>query len=369
MTPRSPINVTLVVGARPNIMKMAPLMLALDARPESFRTSLVHTGQHYDSAMSDVFFDDLGMRSPDAYLGVGSGSHAEQTATILVAFEKLLASAPPDVVLVAGDVNSTIACALAARKLNIVVGHVEAGLRSRNWRMPEEVNRVVTDTLSDYLFTPTPDADDNLIGEGIGRDRIHLVGNVMIDSLMRALPEATRRRKGTDLGLEPKSYGLITLHRPSNVDDPAQLRGVLDAIGDAVPRAVFPVHPRTRARIQELSGGGSAVDPNIVLLDPLGYYDFTSLMLDASFVLTDSGGIQEETTYLQIPCMTLRKETERPITVSEGTNEIVTLGDLQDLVPKVERGEWKKGAIPKLWDGKTAHRIADVLARGISAKL
>ncbi|MGH2752870.1 MAG: non-hydrolyzing UDP-N-acetylglucosamine 2-epimerase [Actinomycetota bacterium] len=363
------ISVTLVAGARPNFMKMAPLMLALDDRPELFKTSLVHTGQHYDSAMSDVFFDDLGMRSPDGYLGVGSGSHAEQTAAILVAFEELLAAAPPDIVLVAGDVNSTIACALAARKLNIVVGHVEAGLRSRNWRMPEEVNRVVTDTLSDYLFTPTPDADDNLIAEGIQSDRIHLVGNVMIDSLMRALPEARRRRRCADLGLAPKSYGLITLHRPSNVDDPAQLREVLDAIGRSVPRAVFPVHPRTRARIQELDEGGSAIGSNIILLDPLGYYDFTSLMVDASFVLTDSGGIQEETTYLQIPCMTLREETERPITVSQGTNEIVTLGDLQQLVPKVESGGWKKGAVPKLWDGRTAERIADVLAQGISAKL
>ena len=369
MTPRSPIDVTLVAGARPNFMKMAPLMLALDGRPESFRTSLVHTGQHYDSAMSDVFFDDLGMRAPDSYLGVGSGSHAEQTAAILIAFEKLLAAAPPDIVLVAGDVNSTIACALAARKLNIVVGHVEAGLRSRNWTMPEEVNRVVTDTLSDYLFTPTPDADENLINEGIDRDRIHLVGNVMIDSLVQALPEAERRAKCADLGLEPRSYGLITLHRPSNVDDPTQLRQVLDAIGDAVPRAVFPVHPRTRARIQELSDSGAAVNPHITLLDPLGYYDFTSLMVDASFVLTDSGGIQEETTYLRIPCMTLREETERPVTVSEGTNEIVTLRDLKDLVPKVERGEWKKGTIPNLWDGRAADRIADVLARGISARL
>lgn len=364
-----PIRIVIAAGARPNFMKVAPLVVAFNAQPETFAVDLVHTGQHYDTAMSDVFFADLGMRAPDAYLNAGSGTHGEQTAAVLVAFEKLLQSSPPDIVLVTGDVNSTLACALAARKLNIPVGHVEAGLRSRNWQMPEETNRVLTDIISDYLFTPSADADQNLSAEGIPSDRIHLVGNIMIDSLERALPEAKQRHTTSRLGLQPKAYGLITLHRPSNIDDPEQLREILTVISDAMPRAVFPVHPRTRKRIDELKSAGFKASDNIKLLEPVGYYDFMSLMMDASFVLTDSGGIQEETTYLQIPCMTLREETERPITISQGTNELMTLGDLPDAVGKVERGDWKTGTVPDLWDGRTAGRIASILAEGIVPRL
>ncbi|HWL65235.1 MAG TPA: UDP-N-acetylglucosamine 2-epimerase (non-hydrolyzing) [Actinomycetota bacterium] len=364
-----PIRVVIAAGARPNFMKVAPLMLALGSRPDVFETVLVHTGQHYDAGMSDVFFEDLQMGSPDEYLNVGSGTHAEQTAAVLVAFEKVLAAAPPDIVLVAGDVNSTLACALATRKLNVPVGHVEAGLRSRNWAMPEEVNRVVTDILSDYLFTPSPDANENLEAEGISSDRVHLVGNIMIDSLARALPEAEKRQACSSVGLEPKTYGLITLHRPSNIDEDAQLKEILTSIGDAMPAAVFPVHPRTRKRITALEADGFSVAGTIKLLEPLGYYDFLSLMMDASFVLTDSGGIQEETTYLGVPCMTLREETERPITVGEGTNELVTLERLPDAVASVIKGDWKRGTIPDLWDGKTADRIVQILEKGIVPKL
>lgn len=368
--PKQIVKVVVVAGARPNFMKVAPLMLAFGAQPETFETVLVHTGQHYDAAMSDVFFTDLGLRPPDVYLGIGSGSHAEQTAAVLVGFEKLLEESRPDIVLVVGDVNSTLACALSARKLNIPVGHVEAGLRSRSWSMPEEVNRVVTDVLSDYLFTPSKDADVNLAAEGVVPERIHLVGNVMIDSLVRALPEAEKRKTHEGLGLEPKGYGLITLHRPSNVDDLDALRRILDAISRSVPKAVFPVHPRTRARIEELQKADDfELGSGIRLLDPLGYYDFTSLMGTASFVLTDSGGIQEETTYLGVPCLTLREQTERPVTVDEGTNELVTLEGLADAVAKIERGGWKTGSIPELWDGRSAERIAGILARGIVPQL
>ena len=367
--PADLIRVVVAAGARPNFMKVAPLMLAFDARPETFETTLVHTGQHYDNSMSDVFFSDLKLRAPDAYLGAGSGTHGEQTAAVLVTFEKLLEPNPPDIVLVTGDVNSTLAASLAARKMDVPVGHVEAGLRSRNWLMPEETNRILTDVISDYLFTPSADADKNLKAEGIASERIHRVGNIMIDSLERAKDEARRRRTAAGLNLQPGNYGLITLHRPSNIDNPEKLRAILDVVQKTIPHAVFPVHPRTRKQIDELSEAGLAVSDNIVLVEPIGYYDFLSLMMDSQFVLTDSGGIQEETTYLGIPCMTLRDETERPITISEGTNELVTLETLEEAVDKVRRGDWKAGRVPELWDGRTAERIVDMLAPGIERRL
>ena len=350
-------------------MKVAPIMLAFSERPQIFEPTLVHTGQHYDAVMSDVFFSDLELRAPDSYLGVGSGSHAEQTAGVLVAFEKVIAESRPDIVLVAGDVNSTLACSLAARKLDIPLGHIEAGLRSRNWTMPEETNRVLTDVMSDYLFTPSLDANDNLLSEGIGEERIHFVGNVMIDSLARALPTARRRGTRESLGLKEGAYGLITLHRPSNIDHADQLSAILAALDQSIPKGVFPVHPRTQKKIEELRRDGFQMSDTVNLIEPLGYYDFVNLLSEAAFVLTDSGGIQEETTYLGIPCLTLREETERPITVTQGTNELTTLETLSDQVETILGGSWKKGVVPELWDGKTAGRIADVLAPGITAQL
>jgi len=355
------MHVLHVVGARPNFMKAAPVLRGLQEL--DVRQTLVHTGQHYDANMSDVFFQQLEIPEPDVNLAVGSGSHACQTAQIMMGFEPVVLARKPDVVLVYGDVNSTAAAALVCAKLQIPVGHVEAGLRSADPSMPEEVNRLVTDQLSQLLFTPSLDADANLLREGTSRDRIHFVGNVMIDTLIRLLPRAFEFKKGE----HPSRYALMTLHRPSNVDDPEMLRKILNsilAVSSELP-VIFPVHPRTRQRIIQF---GLSTD-GILLSEPISYLEFLALQARATVVLTDSGGIQEETTYLGIPCLTLRPNTERPITIQTGTN--VLIGDdmdkLQVELRNILAGRAKKGAIPPLWDGHAGERIARILQKTFSS--
>lgn len=348
-----------VVGARPNFMKAAPVMSALRQRPNVIQT-LVHTGQHYDKNMSDVFFEQLGIHAPDMNLEVGSGAHAQQTAEVMSRFEPVALEKKPDVVLVYGDVNSTMAAAVVCSKLLIPVGHVEAGLRSFDRTMPEEINRVITDQLADWLFTPSEDGDRNLCREGICPDKICRVGNVMIDSLVRLLPTAMKCNAN---GFPPR-YALVTLHRPSNVDDPKALRRILGCLVDmsAELGIVFPVHPRTRHRIREFD-----IDTtNLQLLEPMSYVEFLALQARAAAVITDSGGIQEETTYLGVPCLTLRHSTERPITVELGTNTLI--GDdtarLRIELSKILAGNAKHGTIPPLWDGRASERIVDLLVDG-----
>src|SRR5882762_8937401 len=351
------MHVLHVVGARPNFMKAAPVMRAL--RDRGAQQTLVHTGQHYDANMSDVFFTQLAMPAPDVNLEVGSGSHAKQTADIMSRFEPVVLERKPDIVLVYGDVNSTVAAALVCSKLQIKVGHVEAGLRSFDRSMPEEINRLVTDQLADLLFTPSEDGDQNLQKEGVVPEKIHCVGNVMIDSLVRLLPLA--KKCSTD-GF-PERYALVTLHRPSNVDDSASLKGILESLLEVSDRiaVVFPVHPRTRQRISDL---GVPLG-NLHLSEPLPYVEFLALQSRATAVLTDSGGIQEETTYLGVPCLTLRSNTERPVTVTMGTNILVGQ-DRQKLtseLTKILDGKAKRGQAPPLWDGRAGDRIAELLCR------
>ncbi len=351
-----------VVGARPNFMKMAPILEALRAYPK-LRPFLVHTGQHYDEDMSRIFFTELGLPAPDRDLEVGSDTHARQTARIMTAFEPLVLERRPRMVVVVGDVNSTLACSLVASKLLVPVAHVEAGLRSRDRTMPEEINRLLTDQVSDLLFATSADAVDNLLAEGIAGEKIHLVGNPMIDTLRRHLPAARARGAVERFGLKPRSYVLVTLHRPSNVDQADSLRRVFDALGKLSERipVVFPVHPRTRERMER---AGIRAAATVHLMEPLGYLDFLSLMDQARFLVTDSGGIQEETTALGIPCLTLRPNTERPVTVTEGTNRI--LGeDPSALLPAAKpliEGKFPKARCPKLWDGNAGTRIAGALA-------
>ena len=345
-----------IVGARPNFMKAAPVMSALKRR-EGVVQTLVHTGQHYDANLSDVFIEQLGMAVPDVNLAVGSGTHARQTAEIMTRFEPVLLERKPDLVLVYGDVNSTVAAALVSAKLGVRVGHVEAGLRSFDRTMPEEINRLITDQLADLLFTPSEDGDSNLQREGIPPEKIFRVGNVMIDSLVKLLPAAQRRKQS---GL-PERYALVTLHRPSNVDDSQILKRILQCLLD-VSRdlcVIFPAHPRTRKRIAEFGLHAG----QLRLLDPLPYLEFLSLQSRATVVITDSGGIQEETTYLGIPCLTLRENTERPITVSMGTNVLVGRDPdkLRLELSRVLAGEAKKGTVPPLWDGCAGERIAAVV--------
>jgi len=338
-------------------MKLAPVHGAL-AKRDNVRQSIVHTGQHYDEKMSDVFFRELGMPEPDVNLEVGSGSHAQQTAQIISRFEPTVSELRPDLVMVYGDVNSTLAAVIVCSKLLIRTAHVEAGLRSGDMTMPEEVNRLVTDRLSDLLFTPSSDGDENLLREGVAREKIHLVGNVMIDTLVRLLPQAKVPAEWAE-----KPFILATLHRPSNVDDEQSLRDLARAfseISTEVP-IVFPVHPRTRERLKSLSidfGSG-----HVQLIEPLGYLDFLALQSKARLVITDSGGVQEETTYLRVPCLTVRENTERPVTCTIGTNMLVGR-DTQRLIDesrKILRGEGKQGDIPPLWDGKASERIADIV--------
>lgn len=347
-----------VVGARPNFMKVAPVLSALRARRKIDQT-LVHTGQHYDANMSDIFFQQLGIPSPDVNLEVGSGTHARQTADIMTRLEPVVVQNKPDIVLVYGDVNSTVATALVCAKLGIQVGHVEAGLRSFDRSMPEEVNRLVTDQLADLLFTPSEDGDANLLREGVAHGKIHRVGNVMIDSLVRLLPLA----KESATKEFPGRYALVTLHRPANVDDSASLKGILESLLEVNQRiaVVFPVHPRTRQRI---AGLGVPLH-HLHLLEPLPYIEFLALQSRATAVLTDSGGIQEETTYLGVPCLTLRSNTERPVTVTMGTNILVGQNRqmLTAELTKILDGKAKQGRVPPLWDGHAGDRIADVLCK------
>jgi len=358
-----------VVGARPNFVKTAPVMAEMSRSPELFEQVLVHTGQHYDHAMSQVFFDDLGLPEPHVFLGVGSGSHAQQTARTMLAFEPVVADRRPDWVFVVGDVNSTLACALVCAKLGVRLAHVEAGLRSRDRSMPEETNRVLTDQLADLLFTPSRDGDENLLNEGISHSKIRFVGNVMIDTLVRLLPAARERTVVSDMGLTPGGFVLVTLHRPANVDRQEGLAEVLAALvriaGD-VP-VVFPVHPRTRLAMTKALGDD--VQPALRLLEPLGYLDFLSLTTAAGVVLTDSGGIQEETTYLGVPCLTVRPNTERPITVEIGTNRLVA--PARDAIVNAVRSllAEPRGAprVPELWDGAAAPRIIEALLHAESA--
>ena len=352
----------LVAATRPNFMKIAPICRALKARGRPLR--LLHTGQHFDPTMSDVFFRDLGLPTPDHTLKSGGGSHAEQTAAVLVGAEADLIAHRPDVVVVVGDVTSTLAAALAASKLGIPVVHVEAGLRSRDWTMPEEINRVLTDQLSDLLLIPSHDAHPNLLAEGVAPERIRFVGNVMIDSVHYALGRQTDAL--ARLGLQSKKYAIATLHRPANVDSAEKLTETLDAL-DAIAKrlpTVFPVHPRTLARAATFGLDGRLRDtPNLRTIEPLGYDDFVTVMGNALVVATDSGGIQEETTALGIPCLTMRQGTERPITVTEGTNTVVAL-DAAKIAREVDAilaGNPKRGKVPEGWDGKTGERIADAL--------
>lgn len=351
-----------VVGARPNFMKIGPLMGALEERPEA-RQILVHTGQHYDHEMSRAFFEDLGIRGPDLNLGVGSGSHAEQTAGVMTAIEPVIREVEPECVVVVGDVNSTIAAALTATRLHVPVAHVEAGLRSGDRSMPEEVNRVLTDRIADHLLTPTRGADENLRREGIPEDRIHFVGNIMIDALEASLARARELDAVGQFGLEAGAYALATLHRPSNVDRKEQLAEILEAFDDIsadVP-LLFPVHPRTKERMERF---GLCPD-RVTLSPPVSYLEMLALMESAAAVLTDSGGIQEETTALGVPCLTLRDSTERPVTIAEGTNRLVPERSRGTIVTAfreaVEEGPGRSSGRPELWDGRTAERIADVL--------
>lgn len=360
------IKVVNVVGARPNFMKIAPIVEEMRRRAGRFLPVLVHTGQHYDDSMSDGFFEDLGIPRPDLNLAVGSGSHAQQTARVMLALEPVLARHRPDWVIVVGDVNSTMAATLVATKMFIRVAHVEAGLRSRDRAMPEEINRVVTDVLADLLLTPTPDAGENLLKEGIPPDKIRFVGNVMIDTLYQNLERARRSQILETLGLSAGEFCAMTLHRPSNVDCRETLRGILDAVGAIQERlpVVFPVHPRTRARLEEF-GLVRVADSfkNLMMTDPLGYLHFLRLYSNSCLVLTDSGGIQEETTVLGIPCLTLRENTERPITVTQGTNRVVGSdpGKIKREAFAALDGEARACVVPELWDGKTAGRIVDAI--------
>lgn len=378
-----------VVGARPNFMKVSPVMAALSRRRGVAQT-LVHTGQHYDADMSDIFFRQLQMPVPDVNLEVGSGTHAVQTGSIMARLEPVITERKPDLVLVYGDVNSTVAAALVCSKLLVPIGHVEAGLRSFDRTMPEEINRKLTDQVCDFLFTPSADGDENLLREGIPTERIHRVGNVMIDTLVRLLPTASAAairqklglatdggsRQGSDAQGEGESsesesargFGLVTLHRPSNVDDPAMLPEIMRALEDiaeGIP-LLFPVHPRTQGSIQAmgLQGPGSGLR----LLEPLGYVEFLSLERSARLVITDSGGIQEESTYLGVPCLTVRENTERPVTVTVGTNTLVgrDMDKLRREARAILEGHPKRGQLPPLWDGKAAERTADVIAEKLA---
>ena len=365
------INLACVVGARPNFMKMAPILRALKEFPH-VNPVLIHTGQHYDANLSDVFFAELGMKRPEICLEVGSGKHGAQTARILERVEEILEARPPgggayDRVVVVGDVNSTMAATLAAAKLGIPVAHVEAGLRSFDRSMPEEINRIVTDAISDMLFVSEPAGLENLRREGHPEEHLHLVGNVMIDTLKRLLPLAQGRATLREYQLRPGHYGVVTLHRPANVDHPETLRGLLEVLAETSERLplVFPIHPRTAARL-ETFGLTALLDAvsGIRRTPPLGYLDFLALTSQAKVVVTDSGGLQEESTALGVPCLTVRPNTERPVTVDEGTSTLIggSAGRLRECLQQVLDGNYKRGHCPELWDGKAAERIARVLA-------
>lgn len=365
------LKLILAAGARPNFMKIAPLLKAIDQHNDNpssedpfIETCLVHTGQHYDENMSEVFFRELGIRPPDVNLEVGSGSHSYQTATIMLRFEPVCLEQKPDWVVVVGDVNSTLACSLVAVKLGIKVAHVEAGLRSFDRAMPEETNRLVTDTLADLLFTPSTDANANLRREGIPAGKIKFVGNIMIDALISRLDEVESSKIREELSLAPKKFVYVTLHRPSNVDRPENLRQIMNKLGKLSRKlpVVFPVHPRTRKMLEEISFC-SKIYPQLKLIEPIGYTDSLWLAKNALFVMTDSGGLQEETTFFRTPCLTLRENTERPVTITVGTNRLTSLKTLEADIKKILDGRYKGGTIPKYWDGQTAKRIVKCLVK------
>jgi UDP-N-acetylglucosamine 2-epimerase (non-hydrolysing) len=369
MTMQSAARILVVAGARPNFVKVAPIIDELRAM-RGIRPVFVHTGQHYDFQMSEAFFQDLALPTPDHYLNVGSGTHAEQTARVMLAFEPVLLSEKPDIMVVVGDVNSTLACAVTAAKLGVAVAHVEAGLRSFDATMPEEINRRLTDAISDYLFTPSQDGDENLLREGVAPERIHFVGNVMIDTLRRHESAARAKKVYERYGLEAGRYAVLTLHRPANVDDPDVLGGMLAALAPVATRMpiLFPAHPRTQQRlglaaVADVVGGM----PGLRVCDPLGYLDFLGILAQARLVLTDSGGIQEETTALGVRCLTLRNNTERPITVTRGTNTIAGTDPARIAEAAVVALDAPMPATegPPLWDGRTAGRIARILARAV----
>ena len=364
---RSRMDILHVVGARPNFMKVAPVMTALSQETGVVQT-LVHTGQHYDANMSAIFFQQLGLVEPDVNLGVGSGSQAVQTAQIMIRFEDLVTSRQPDLVLVYGDVNSTVAASLVCAKLWIPVAHVEAGLRSFDRTMPEEINRLLTDQIADLLFTPSRDGDENLLREGVPQEKIYFVGNVMIDTLVRLLPLALDRWQNScmrmgEVLVKQGHYTLVTLHRPANVDDSIMLHGIMDTLAEisqTIP-VIFPIHPRTRQRLDETQR--TTRNSQLHFVDPLGYLDFLALQRHATLVITDSGGVQEETTYLGVPCLTVRENTERPVTVSLGTNVLVGR-DMELLRRECRRifaGQVKPHQVPTLWDGRAANRIATII--------
>jgi UDP-N-acetylglucosamine 2-epimerase (non-hydrolysing) len=364
---RPKIKALIVVGARPNFMKAAPICAEMRRRPAEFSVKIVHTGQHYDAAMSDAFFADLGLPEPDFHLGVGSASHTVQTAKIMMAFEPIVEAERPDWVLVVGDVNSTMACSLVCAKMGVKVAHVEAGLRSGDHSMPEEINRIVTDAVADLLLTPSPDADENLKREGIPAEKIRFVGNVMIDSLFENLKRAEISVVREELGLAEGGYAVLTMHRPSNVDERDNLEPLVEALIEIAERVpiIFPVHPRTKTKIEEFGLNEQINASSLKLIEPLGYVDFLRLYSGARFVVTDSGGLQEETTALGIPCLTIRENTERPVTVTMGTNRVVGTNPDKlkssafELLESPSRPSDKK--IPPLWDGKAAVRICDQL--------
>ncbi len=363
----SRLRVVSIVGTRPNFMKMAPVVAELQRRAEMFEPLLVHTGQHYDEEMSEVFLQELGIPEPHRSLGVGSGSHAQQTARVMERLERVLLETQPDLVIVPGDVNSTLAAALVCAKLQVPLAHVESGLRSFDRSMPEEINRVVADQLTDLLFTHSPEAAGNLLAEGVQADRIHYVGNTMIDTLVALRDRIERAAAPERLGLLPGSYLLVTLHRPALVDGPALAETVinLERLSAELP-VVFPVHPRTRQAIARL--GMTVRSHGLRLLEPLGYLDFMSLVMSAAAVLTDSGGVQEETTYLGIPCFTLRDNTERPITTDIGTNSLLgqTPARIAEIPDLIDGDPMSPAAVPELWDGQAARRLVEVLAQELA---
>jgi len=356
-------EILIIGGARPNFMKIAPLINELKQEKLDFK--LIHTGQHYDYNMSKIFFDNLGIPKPDYFLNVGSGSHAIQTAKIMIEFEKVILKEKPKLVIVVGDVNSTIACALVAKKLFIEVAHIEAGLRSYDLTMPEEINRKLTDQIADYLFITEKSALSNLKNEGIDSNKIFFVGNIMIDNLAKNMKSAQKNEYYKSLDLKSKSYGLITIHRPSNVDNIKDLKNVIEILEyiQTHIKIVFPVHPRTKESLKKFNLNEDINKPNIIVTEPLGYLEFLNLMINAKFILTDSGGIQEEASYLNIPILTLRKNTERPITIEKGTNTLVgnDFNDLKKCMNEILSNSYKKGQSIEKWDGKTSQRIIKVI--------
>jgi len=358
------MKILTVVGARPNFMKVAPIHRALKKYNETITHIICHTGQHYDANMSEIFFNQLGLPVPDYYLGIGSGSHAVQTGKIMIKFEEVLLKENPDLIIVVGDVNSTIACSLTAKKLHIEVAHVEAGLRSFDRYMPEEINRILTDSISDYLFVTEKSGLINLKNEGIDEKKIFFVGNCMIDSLISILPLAKSSNVLEKLAIKQKEYIIVTMHRPSNVDSAHRLSELVKLLNSisSKQKVVFPVHPRTRKNLESF-GLVKKLDRNILLTEPIGYIDFIAMLKKSTLILTDSGGIQEESTYLGVQCITLRSTTERPSSIEEGTNQLVgeDFKKAEKAVMEIIKGYEKNGSIPELWDGKSAERISEIL--------